>query len=45
MAETTVAKLMAELTELADPRTREVNEKHGDDHGVNLGNCARSRNG
>ncbi|WP_253780993.1 DNA alkylation repair protein [Nonomuraea roseoviolacea] len=27
---------MAELAELADPRTREVNERHGDDHGVNL---------
>ncbi|WP_182625152.1 DNA alkylation repair protein [Rhodococcus opacus] len=28
---------MAELAELEDPRAREVNEKHGDDHGVNLG--------
>nr|WP_309974868.1 DNA alkylation repair protein [Arthrobacter oryzae] len=28
---------MAELATLEDPRTREVNEKHGDDHGVNLG--------
>ncbi|KOT66612.1 MULTISPECIES: DNA alkylation repair protein [Streptomyces] len=28
---------MAELAGLADPKTREVNEKHGDDHGVNLG--------
>ncbi|MET9294866.1 DNA alkylation repair protein [Streptomyces sp. NPDC003077] len=28
---------MAELAELEDPKTREVNEKHGDDHGVNLG--------
>ncbi|MFF5108309.1 DNA alkylation repair protein [Streptosporangium sp. NPDC000509] len=28
---------MAELAELEDPRMREVNEKHGDDHGVNLG--------
>ncbi|MFV2175779.1 DNA alkylation repair protein [Actinomadura sp. LOL_016] len=37
MAETTVAEVMAELAELEDPRTREVNEKHGDDHGVNLG--------
>ncbi|MGI5490841.1 DNA alkylation repair protein [Microtetraspora malaysiensis] len=27
---------MAELAELEDPRAREVNEKHGDDHGVNL---------
>lgn len=36
-AETTVAEVMAELAELEDPKTREVNEKHGDDHGVNLG--------
>ncbi|KOT91887.1 DNA alkylation repair protein [Streptomyces sp. NRRL F-5755] len=28
---------MAELAGLADPKTREVNEKHGDGHGVNLG--------
>jgi 3-methyladenine DNA glycosylase AlkD len=35
--ETTVAEVMAELAELEDPKTREVNEKHGDDHGVNLG--------
>src|SRR3954471_22629639 len=28
---------MAELAPLEDPRAREVNEKHGDDHGVNLG--------
>lgn len=34
---TTVSEVMAELAALADPRTREVNEKHGDDHGVNLG--------
>ncbi|WP_214108059.1 DNA alkylation repair protein [Acrocarpospora catenulata] len=27
---------MAELAALEDPRAREVNEKHGDDHGVNL---------
>jgi 3-methyladenine DNA glycosylase AlkD len=33
---TTVAELMAELAELEDPRSREVNERHGDDHGVNL---------
>lgn len=31
-----VAQVMAELAELEDPRAREVNEKHGDDHGVNL---------
>ncbi|GAB3834125.1 DNA alkylation repair protein [Dactylosporangium cerinum] len=38
MAEMTVAEVMAELAGLDDPRVREVNEKHGDDHGVNLGN-------
>ncbi|MFC0449422.1 DNA alkylation repair protein [Rhodococcus jostii] len=27
---------MAELAELEEPRAREVNAKHGDDHGVNL---------
>nr|WP_227471648.1 DNA alkylation repair protein [Paenarthrobacter sp. YJN-5] len=27
---------MAELAALEEPRQREVNEKHGDDHGVNL---------
>ncbi|SDL25455.1 3-methyladenine DNA glycosylase AlkD [Arthrobacter sp. ov407] len=37
MAETMVAEVMAELDALEDPRAREVNEKHGDDHGVNLG--------
>ncbi|WP_433528334.1 DNA alkylation repair protein [Micromonospora sp. CA-263727] len=37
MAETTVAEVMAELAALEDPRTREVNRRHGDDHGVNLG--------
>jgi 3-methyladenine DNA glycosylase AlkD len=35
--ETVVAEVMAELARLEDPRAREVNEKHGDDHGVNLG--------
>ncbi|MFG3304896.1 DNA alkylation repair protein [Streptomyces wuyuanensis] len=33
----TVTEVMAELAALADPKTREVNERHGDDHGVNLG--------
>lgn len=33
---TTVAEVMAELAELEDPKIRAVNEKHGDDHGVNL---------
>ena len=36
LTETTVAEVMAELAALEDPRAREVNEKHGDDHGVNL---------
>ena len=35
--ETTVAEVMAELAALEDPKARQVNEKHGDDHGVNLG--------
>ena len=37
VAEVTVAGVMAELAALEDPKTREVNEKHGDDHGVHLG--------
>ncbi|MDN4609978.1 DNA alkylation repair protein [Arthrobacter burdickii] len=36
MSETTVEQLLAELSALEDPRMRAVNEKHGDDHGVNL---------
>lgn len=36
MPETTVNEVMAELTALDDPKMRAVNEKHGDDHGVNL---------
>ncbi|MFD1505611.1 DNA alkylation repair protein [Georgenia yuyongxinii] len=32
----TVAEVMAEVAELDDPRIREVNARHGDDHGVNL---------
>ncbi|WKG11641.1 DNA alkylation repair protein [Nocardia sp. PE-7] len=36
MSETTVDEVMAELADLDDPRIRAVNEKHGDDHGVNL---------
>ncbi len=36
VAETTLAEVVAELAALEDPRAREVNEKHGDDHGVNL---------
>ena len=34
---TTAAEVMGELAELEDPRIRDVNAKHGDDHGVNLG--------
>ncbi|GAT65355.1 DNA alkylation repair protein [Planomonospora sphaerica] len=37
VTETTVAEVMAELASLEDPKAREVNERHGDDHGVNLG--------
>nr|WP_311771490.1 DNA alkylation repair protein [Actinophytocola algeriensis] len=29
--------VLAELAALEDPKAREVNERHGDDHGVNLG--------
>jgi 3-methyladenine DNA glycosylase AlkD len=36
VAEETVAEVMAELAALEDPKVRAVNEKHGDDHGVNL---------
>ncbi len=32
----TVTELVAELSALADPRILEVNERHGDDHAVNL---------
>lgn len=32
----TVTEVMAELAALEDPKIREVNEKHGDDHAVNL---------
>jgi 3-methyladenine DNA glycosylase AlkD len=35
--ETMVAEVMAELAGLEDPKMRAVNERHGDDHGVNLG--------
>lgn len=39
MAETTsLAEVMAELDALEDPKVRAVNERHGDDHGVHLGN-------
>lgn len=35
--DTALAEVMAELAALEDPKARAVNEKHGDDHGVNLG--------
>lgn len=34
--DTTTADVLAELAALEDPRIREVNARHGDDHGVNL---------
>lgn len=37
MATTTAAEVTAELAALEDPKIRAVNERHGDDHGVNLG--------
>ncbi|WP_405764911.1 DNA alkylation repair protein [Actinacidiphila glaucinigra] len=37
MAGTTVAEVTAELAALEEPKARAVNERHGDDHGVNLG--------
>ena len=37
MSELVLTDVMAELAALEDPRAREVNERHGDDHGVNLG--------
>ncbi|MFF7244348.1 DNA alkylation repair protein [Embleya sp. NPDC008237] len=37
MAETTLAEVMTELAALDEPKVREVNRRHGDDHGVNLG--------
>lgn len=33
----TAAQVLAELAALEDPRARAINERHGDDHGVNLG--------
>lgn len=37
MTDDTLVTLMSELAALEDPRVRAVNERHGDDHGVNLG--------
>ncbi|MEV6286495.1 DNA alkylation repair protein [Kribbella sp. NPDC051770] len=36
MPDETVTALLTELAALEDPKIRAVNEKHGDDHGVNL---------
>ena len=36
MADTTTDEVLAELSALADPKIRSVNERHGDDHAVNL---------
>ncbi|CAO1649556.1 DNA alkylation repair protein [Salinibacterium sp. NYA9b] len=36
MNTTATAEVMAELAALEDPKVRAVNERHGDDHGVNL---------
>lgn len=35
-ADATAADVLARLAELEDPKMRAVNERHGDDHGVNL---------
>ncbi|WP_436843407.1 DNA alkylation repair protein [Streptomyces narbonensis] len=37
VTDATVAEVLAELAGLDDPKVRAVNERHGDDHGVNLG--------
>lgn len=36
MVEATVPSVLAEIAALEDPKIRAVNERHGDDHGVNL---------
>lgn len=36
LPQATVDDVLAELTALEDPKIRAVNERHGDDHGVNL---------
>ena len=33
---TSVSDVLDELAQLEDPKVRAVNERHGDDHGVNL---------
>ncbi|MGY1815717.1 DNA alkylation repair protein [Blastococcus sp. SYSU D00820] len=37
LAPPAVDEVLAELAALEDPKARAVNERHGDDHGVNLG--------
>ncbi|GAA3906541.1 DNA alkylation repair protein [Streptomyces lacrimifluminis] len=37
VTEAALTEVMAELAALEDPKARAVNERHGDDHGVNLG--------
>ncbi|MFI5834246.1 DNA alkylation repair protein [Micromonospora sp. NPDC051300] len=37
MTDAALAEVTAELAALEDPKARAVNERHGDDHGVNLG--------
>ncbi|MEO7146547.1 MAG: DNA alkylation repair protein [Terrimesophilobacter sp.] len=37
MSEASLTEVMSELAALEDPKVRAVNERHGDDHGVNLG--------
>ncbi len=37
VTETPVDEVLAELASLEDPKIRAVNDRHGDDHGVNLG--------
>jgi 3-methyladenine DNA glycosylase AlkD len=37
LSQTALADVMEELAGLEDPKARQINEKHGDDHGVNLG--------
>lgn len=37
MSNPSLAEVMTQLRAIEDPRAREVNEKHGDDHAVNLG--------
>jgi len=40
---TTIKQAMRALAALEDPKMREANERHGDDHGVNLTPTSRPR--